>query len=248
MIRVRRHERQLASGKVTTVRQHQRQVDISAGQGGLRERPEDEWWDNPEGAEMAREGDPEGTFYFREASGAAMAMYPDGTVHEVEESEPAGEEADGFAYAVVTPSGYRYLTADQDEALRQAATWSDEDSQGHAYPVEHLPGDGTARTVGSYRRGEPESRTLISMKQGMREWRARDVPLLPPEPMTPQMEKLMGCDTPEGREKYERGRAYREAGYDGPLGPDDRIPDPDDPAEAESLSALAYMRWQEENR
>ena len=33
-----------------------------------------------------------------------------------------------------------------------------------------------------------------------------------------------------------------EAGYDGPLDPDNRIPDPDDPANFESLSALAAMR------
>jgi len=87
------------------------------------------------------------------------------------------------------------------------------------------------------------SEELDRTKQQMREWRSRPVPAVAPdEPMSPQMEKLMGCDTPEGREKYDRLRAYREAGYDGPLGPDNRIPDPDDPASQDALSALAWMR------
>ena len=52
---------------------------------------------------------------------------------------------------------------------------------------------------------------------------------------------LLGCDTPEGLANYERGRAYREAGYNGPLDADNRIPDPDDPRERPALHALAAL-------
>jgi hypothetical protein len=83
---------------------------------------------------------------------------------------------------------------------------------------------------------------LDGMKDEMREWRSRPVPSLPPEPMSPQMAKLLGCDTPEGRERFERLRAYRESGYHGPLDQDSNIPDPDDPDEQDALEALAYMR------
>jgi hypothetical protein len=83
---------------------------------------------------------------------------------------------------------------------------------------------------------------LDQMKDEMRQWRSRDVPLLPPEPMTPQMAQLLGCDTPEGRAKYERLRAYREAGYHGPLDEASHIPDPDDPGEQDALETLAHMR------
>ena len=80
------------------------------------------------------------------------------------------------------------------------------------------------------------------VREQMREWRARgEPPPLDPEPMTPQMTKLMGCDTPEGRARYERGRAYREAGYTGPLDRDGRIPDPDDPANDRWLGAALSL-------
>jgi hypothetical protein len=59
--------------------------------------------------------------------------------------------------------------------------------------------------------------------------------------MNPQLARALGCDTPEGRARYDRGRAYREAGYRGPLNSANRIPDPDDPAEHEALSALAAL-------
>ena len=36
-------------------------------------------------------------------------------------------------------------------------------------------------------------------------------------------------------------RAYREAGYNGPLDADNRIPDPDDPRERPALHALAAL-------
>jgi len=91
--------------------------------------------------------------------------------------------------------------------------------------------------------GDDEAPPEDGMLADMREWRGRPEPTpSPAKPMSPEMKQLLGCDTPEGHERYERGRAYREAGYDGPLDSDSRIPDPDDPANRESLSALAYMR------
>lgn len=87
--------------------------------------------------------------------------------------------------------------------------------------------------------------TLDAMKADMREWRSRSWPEVPPEPMTPEMAAVLGCDTPEGRESYERLRAYRESGYDGPLDEHNRIPDPDDPANARTLETLAHMRHSE---
>jgi hypothetical protein len=92
-------------------------------------------------------------------------------------------------------------------------------------------------------RQEPGDSALARMQDEMREWRSRPEPVPPPdEPMSPQMAKLLGCDTPEGRAKYDRLRAYRGAGYTGPLDQDNRIPDPDDPANRQSLSALAALR------
>ena len=67
----------------------------------------------------------------------------------------------------------------------------------------------------------------------------------PAEAMSPQKAKSLGCDTPDGMARFQRLSAYRDAGYRGPLDSDGRIPDPDDPANDESLSALAYMRSQE---
>lgn len=185
MIRVRRHQRQLASGKTATVRQHERGGNGSADEGGIRPDGEDDWWDRPEAEEMKRDEDPDGTWYFRDGDGDLYRVLPDGTTHPVSENKP--EPAD------------------------------------------------------------PAERELDRTRQQMREWRSRPEPVASDdEPMSPQMEKAMGCDTPEGRERYDRLRAYREAGYDGPLDRDCRIPDPDDPANHETLSALAYMRSQQE--
>ena len=49
MTRVRRHQRQLASGKTATVRQHERAGSDSADEDGIRPSGEDDWWDRPEG-------------------------------------------------------------------------------------------------------------------------------------------------------------------------------------------------------
>jgi len=169
VIHVRRHQRQLASGKTVAVRQHERNVVVVQ-----QETPA---WDQP----RIEVDDPRGwtgTRYFRQ-DGALFAEDPDGSVREVDE-----------------------------------------------------PGRLAPHVL----------QALDEMKEEMREWRNSPEPYLPPEPMTPQMVKLMGCDTPEGREKYERLRAYRESGYKGPLGSDNRIPDPDDPGEQTALEALAHMR------
>ena len=81
------------------------------------------------------------------------------------------------------------------------------------------------------------------MKQEMRDWRARPEPEAPPsEPMDPAKARLLGLDSPEEQAKFERLRAYRDAGYTGPLDQDNRIPDPDDPANQEWLHAGAAMR------
>ena len=86
------------------------------------------------------------------------------------------------------------------------------------------------------------SRALDRMRDDMRSWRSRPAPIpRPDKPMQPALARALGCDTPEGREKYDRGRAYREAGYRGPLDRDNHVPDPDDPANHESLSALAAL-------
>jgi hypothetical protein len=83
---------------------------------------------------------------------------------------------------------------------------------------------------------------LQAMLAEMRVWRSRPVPeVAPGKPMSDQMKKLLGCDTPEGLASFERGRAYREAGYAGPLNAYGCIPNPDDPAELDALSGLTAL-------
>ena len=85
-------------------------------------------------------------------------------------------------------------------------------------------------------------REFAAMQAQMRDWRSRDVEVPPAGPDTSPLGRVLGTDTPEGAAKFARGKAYREAGYDGPLDNENRIPDPDDPAEYEALHALAAMR------
>jgi len=90
---------------------------------------------------------------------------------------------------------------------------------------------------------EQQQERVDAMRAEMREWRAREVPPAPTETraMPPDLAAAFGLDTQEGRERYERGRALRAAGYSGPLDGDNRIPDPDDPHELPGLSALAAL-------
>jgi len=196
MIRVRRHNRQLATGKTVAVRQHER--NVAPASTGIQQPGEDAWWENPPPVPEVAE-DPEGTWYFRQDD-QLMAVHPDGTVH------GTGQ------------------TVDHRQTFREA--WRAATFKGCTPDQQEGPAD----------------RALAEMKAEMREWRNRPVPSLPPQSMTPQMAKLMGCTTPEGREKYERLRAYRLAGYSGPLGPDNRIPDPDEPGMQSTLETLAHMR------
>ncbi len=93
MTRVRRHLRQTASGKTVAVRQHHREVRVTAVE-------DTSWWDRA-GDEpgQASPDDPEGTTYFRQGDGTLCAVHPDGTVHEVEPAEAEATPADSPALA-----------------------------------------------------------------------------------------------------------------------------------------------------
>jgi hypothetical protein len=258
-IRVRRHQRELASGKTTTVRQHERR-----GNAREQEVPEGgSWWDGSGEAVPAAAGaHPEGSSFFRQDD-EVFAVHPDGTVHPVERpgegmspemarllgaDTPEGAErvrrvdalrdsgytgprdADGYA----TPQSPREFRQAKRAAQRRANTAPTRDESEDASAEWHRLDDADRA-----RRNPP----LNGMQKEMRWWRKQPEPVAKPDkPMSPQMAKLLGCGTPEGRAKYDRLRAYREAGYDGPLDQDNRIPDPDDPANYESLSALAALR------
>jgi hypothetical protein len=94
---------------------------------------------------------------------------------------------------------------------------------------------------------EPErepSPAFAAMQDEMRDWRSRDIDVPRGEPDTSPLGRVLGTDTQEGADKFARLKAYRDAGYEGPLDSDNRIPDPDDPQERPALEALAYMREQ----
>lgn len=108
MIRVRRHQRQLGSGKTTTVRQHER-----SGSAARDAEPRDGWWDGSH--EDAPAGDyPDGTSFFT-VEDEVFAVHPDGTVHPVNQDEdpPPDDPADAAAYPPA------------DAAGRKAAGWAD---------------------------------------------------------------------------------------------------------------------------
>jgi hypothetical protein len=136
---------------------------------------------------------------------------------------------------------------DTPEAAR--AGWERRVASAQAAPAPHVSSVAPAEPAGAEGSwwaddAQPaESPALERMAQEMRDWRALPEPEPGPAgPMSPEMAKLLGCDTPEGRAKYERLRAYREAGYTGPLDEDNNIPDPDDPAERPGLEMLADMQ------
>lgn len=217
MIHVRRHTRQLGSGKTVKVTEHERAGSAaeSAGITGPSGQ-NDGWWDHPAQAEDVSMADhPDGTWYFRQGDDL-MAVHPDGTVH------PAAGEADDEPDATPVSD-------------HPAGTWyfSDEGKKYAVYP------DSSTHLVAA-EPPEPTS-TLGRMQANMRDWRSRDIHVPPGQVDNSPLGRALGNDTQEGADNFARLKAYREAGYDGPLDQDNRIPDPDDPANHESLSALARM-------
>ena len=233
MIRVRRHSRQLASGKTTTVTQHERNVTVRE-----REELDAEWRDRqeeppPPGAD----GDPEGTVYFRRDD-EMFAVHPDGTVHHLEGEAGEAEQAAEQQEYDVTPMD-RLLGTDTPQGRERYRRLSELRDSGYTGPVDQ---DGYAMNAPAGR-NDFGNTAFTRMAGDMREWRSRPEPAPGPEkPMHPALASALGCDTPEGKAKYDRLRAYREAGYEGPLDQDNNIPDPDDPANFETLHALAALR------
>ncbi len=140
--------------------------------------------------------------------------------------------------AAHSPEMARVLGTDTPEGAARFDRMAALRDSGYTGPIDQ---DGNATTMDAkpVRQGD---KALPGMLDQMREWRSRPVPdAKPGKEMSPQMKQLLGCDTPEGMEKYERGRAYREAGYNGPLDSSSNIPDPDDPGNRESLHGLAAL-------
>ena len=132
----------------------------------------------------------------------------------------------------------RLLGTDTPEGAARFDRGSTLRESGYTGPIDQ---DGNATTMDAkpVRQG---GTALPGMLDEMRDWRSRPVPeATPAKPMSDPMKQLLGCDTPEGMARYERGRAYREAGYKGPLDSSGNISDPDDPANRESLHMLAAL-------
>ena len=150
--------------------------------------------------------------------------------------KPAGHAGD------MSPAMARLLGTDTPEGAARFERLSALRDSGYTGPVDQ---EGNAISEAGARKSPQERReatALEDMKAEMRKWRALPIPQAgPAEPMSPQKAKLLGCDTPEGLARYERLRAYREAGYDGPLDSSSSIPDPDSPAEQRSLDMLAAL-------
>jgi hypothetical protein len=119
-IRVRRHQRELASGKTTTVRQHERR-------GSPREQQVPEagsWWDGAQ--QEGPEGDyPDGTSFFT-VEDEVFAVHPDGTVHPVTQEEDGMNEPDGpTSPGADEPDDAAPAYPPADAAGRKAAGWAD---------------------------------------------------------------------------------------------------------------------------
>jgi hypothetical protein len=202
MTEVRKHQRQTASGRTTTVRHHTRNA-------GSRGGGEDD--SHPPGTQYMQDGD------------ATYAHHPDGTRHRVPGEPPRPSTAPVVGSeelrADPTPRDEDWWADDEPTA---GELWADEDDGPTTPP----------------RRGD---RAFPAMQQQMRDWRTRDVAVPPAEPDTSPLGRALGIDTPEGAAKFARLKAYRDGGYDGPLDQDGQIPDPDDPANYESLHALAAL-------
>jgi hypothetical protein len=96
MTHVRRHTRELPSGKTANVRQHER-----SGESRGRDTADD-WWDRREDPQDVSGDHPEGTTFFRQDD-QILAVHPDGTVH-----APADED-DGSA---PTAAGWQYCNCE----------------------------------------------------------------------------------------------------------------------------------------
>ena len=155
---------------------------------------------------------------------------------------PGGGRKSAGHVGDMSPEKARLLGVDTPEGAARFERLSALRDSGYTGPVDQ---DGNAVSEAEARRSPQERReaaALTDMKAEMRKWRGLPAPDPgPSEPMSPGMAKLLGCDTPEGRAKYDRLRAYREAGYHGPLDSNNNIPDPDSPAEQKSLDALAAL-------
>ena len=141
----------------------------------------------------------------------------------------------------MSPGKARLLGVDTPEGAARFERLSALRDSGYTGPIDQ---DGNAVSETDFRKSPVQrgDKALPGMIEQMREWRSRPEPKpSPAAPMSPQKAKLLGCDTPEGLATFERGRAYREAGYDGPLDKHGNIPDPDDPRERESLHMLAAL-------
>jgi hypothetical protein len=136
----------------------------------------------------------------------------------------------------------RLLGTDTAEGAARFKRLSDLRDSGYTGPIDQ---DGNAMSEADTHRSPQERReaaALDDMKAEMRKWRSLPVPDPgPAEPMSPQKAQILGCDTSEGRAKFDRLRAYREAGYNGPLDRNNNIPDPDDPNEQRSIDMLAAL-------
>lgn len=160
---------------------------------------------------------------------------------------PAGGGASAAAadpVAAMSPEMRRAMGCDTPEGAERFRRLSAAREGGYTGPVDQdgnrVAAGTPAASTGPRERGPAGA--ADAMRDTMREWRGRDVPPAPPSgPMDPQLAAALGCDTPEGLAHYERGRALREAGYSGPLDSGNRIPDPDDPANADAIGTLAAL-------
>ena len=183
MIRVRRHTRQLASGKTVAVRQHHREVRVTTAE-------DTSWWDHAgEEPVQGSPDDPEGTTYFRQGDGVLCAVHPDGTVHEVDEDESAplttgpeyADDPDGAS--VIQADGLTiggayacsYNPAQQvgwghDDGGLSGESWASWGPRGLScgHPDREAAHQAQIRVWDS---ATPERRSYITMCAEMREWR-----------------------------------------------------------------------------
>lgn len=85
-------------------------------------------------------------------------------------------------------------------------------------------------------------KNLDDMLAHMRDWRTRDVPDPSPVKLRTPAFARMQIASLEDLEKYVRFRALRDAGYEGPLDVDCRIPDPDDPEVRRNVATQVALR------